>query len=157
MTTTANVPQINKENSIAIFVNTIKAGQAKGAFLIQEANILKKAIDYFNKDVKVKPEFGNNQDPEIVAVNLLIQGCQKVQNSVNNPLSLEDAATIFECFEYWVKLSNGEVKAAEPEPAPKKSAKAVAQSLKTVVEEDDDDNDEEPVERLITVKGKGRA
>jgi hypothetical protein len=69
-------------------------------------------------------------------------------------MTIDDAATVFECFEYWVKLSNGEVKAVEDEPPKKKSAKSVVQTMKTV-DEDDEEDEDEPLERLITVK-KGK-
>lgn len=94
MTTT-----LTRENTANVLIAMVKAGQKTGAFLLQETVLLKKACDYFIKDQK--PDMGEN--PEITAVNLLLQACQKINGSPNNPFTLEDASLIYEIFEFWEK------------------------------------------------------
>ena len=153
MSTSNGTPTLNKENAVAVLINSVRLGQNNGAFLIQEVSLLKKAIDFFNKDVTEKPTFNSTENPEIVAINLLIQACQKVNTTSKNPLSIDDAALIFDCFEFFVKeYGSGAVANTE---SSKPSAKAVASTLQK--HEEVEEEEEEPRERLITVKGKQRA
>ena len=134
---------INKQNSVQIMINTVKAGQQKGAFLLNDCVAIKKAIDYFNPEVKTKPDFGATENAELVAVNILIQACQKVNSHSNNPLSLEDGAILFEIFQFWLKATDPSAADAAPPSS----------LLKTVVDEESEDEDI-PQPKLMTVKGK---
>jgi hypothetical protein len=97
---------ITKENSIAILSNSVHMGQKMGAFLLKEASLLNKAIDYFKSDVKEKPDFGGVpvEQREIVAINLLVQGVQKAQSHGGEfAYSINDASLLWDIIEFLTK------------------------------------------------------
>ena len=101
--------EITKENSIPILVNSVRLGQKNGAYFLKECALLNKAIQYFNSDVKEKP-FADAQEPEVVAINLLLQGVQKAQmHGGEHSYSLEDAALLSEILDFWVKEGGKQV------------------------------------------------
>ena len=129
---------INKENSVIILSNSVRMGQKMGAYILRESNILKKAIDFFNPDVTEKPDFGGTQDPEIVAVNLLLQGVQKAQaHGGEHAYSIDDAALLWDIMEFWMKeggkavAQNVNVSGSSRKEETAKSSKPVATSLKS--------------------------
>lgn len=156
---------INKENSVAILVNSVRIGQKMGAYVLRETKLLKQAIDYFNPDVKDKPTFENSENPEIVAVNLLLQGVQKAQaHGGEFAYSIDDAALLWDIMEFWIKEGGKAVTQNVNVSGPvkeKKSAKQAAASVRTITKsapEDDDEEseDEKPSTPLITVSKKGK-
>lgn len=158
--------QINKENSITILANSIRRGQKMGAFLMREAKFLKQAIDYFDPNVKEKPElFKDIENPEITAVNLLLQGVQKAQSHGGElSYTLEEAEILWDIMEFWIKEGGNQVvntskatsSAVEKDG---KAAKAVVNSarakssIKEVEEDDDDETDE--IKPVFSIK-KGK-
>jgi hypothetical protein len=164
--------QINKENSITVLANSIRLGQKMGAFLMREAKLLKQAIDYFNPEVKEKPEiFKDVENPEVVAVNLLLQGVQKAQSHGGElAYSLEDAAVLWDVMEFWIKeggkqvVQNVNTKSADKDGKSAKdavnSARASSKSTKEVVhdKDSDDDEDDDEIKPLLSVKAsKGKS
>lgn len=159
---------MNKDQAISLLCNSVELAQKKGAFLLQEASLLKKAVDYFNKDAKSKPDFGSQENPEIVAINLLLQGVQKAQAHRECPFNLNDAALLFEVFEFLVKDSGKDVaqnvnlgsSASGSSGKKEKKAKSAVSALQASrIEEDEEEEDEDDDNEIrpITVKGKGKA
>lgn len=156
---------INKENSINVLLNSIRLAQKNGAYLLRESALLADAIDYFNPDVKEKPTFENSENPEVVAVNLLLQGVQKAQaHGGEFAYSIEDARLLWKITEFWVKEGGRAVTqnlASSSSQKEKKSAKAAANSVRQQEdkhEEVEDEDDEEEIHPIqVTKKGKERA
>jgi hypothetical protein len=147
---------LTKENSVQILINSVKLAQTKGCFLLQECALIKKAFDFFDKNVKEKPTFGESQeDPKVICCNLLLQSVQKANSSPNNPFSIEDAALLFQVFEFLAKEMGPEVTPKSNETSGSSTKAKASKSLRdsVVVDEEEDT----PVERLISVKGKGKA
>jgi len=89
---------LNSENSIVLLTRFIEVAQQKGAYQLREASILKKAVDYFNPDIKTKPVFREGDpNPELTAKSLLLQGAQVGQAKGSYPL--DDAALLFDIVE----------------------------------------------------------
>ena len=163
MSTTA----INKENSINVLTNSIRLGQKNAAYLLRESALLADAIDYFNPDVKEKPTFENSENPEVVAVNLLLQGVQKAQARGGEfSYSVEDARLLWKITEFWMKEGGRAVTqnlSGSSQQKDKKSAKAAVRQHEEKREdevEDEDDEEEEKSIRPIQIKsskGKERA
>ena len=83
---------LNNENSIQILHQYVELAQSKGAFILQEADLLKRACDIL---------FNNVTDNEInipTAKNLLIQGVQKGQR--HGAYTLADAATLHKIVQF---------------------------------------------------------
>lgn len=156
---------ITKENSITVLINSVRLGQRMGAYLLKEVSFLKKAIDYFDVNVKEenKPDLGEN--PEIVAVNLLLQGVQKAQQHGGEfSYSIDDAALLWDILEFWVK-EGGKAVAQNVNVGSSKSdkdgkaAKNAANSVRAQSKQDDDseeENDSNEI-RISSKKGKDRA
>lgn len=140
---------INKENSIVVLINSVRLGQKMGAYILREVKLLKQAIDYFNPDVKEKPTFDNAENPEIVAINLLLQGVQKAQaHGGEYAFSIDDAAFLWDIMEFWIKeggkgiAQNVNINGTTKEKNGK-SAKSAAASLRTIRTENGDDEEDE--------------
>lgn len=155
---------INKENSIAVLVNSVRFGQKMGAYALRETKLLKQAFDYFNPDVKDKPTFENSENPEIVAVNLLLQAVQKAQaHGGEFAYSIDDAALLWDIMEFWIKEGGKAVTqnvnvSGSPQKE-KKSAKQAASSVRNISKSEDkvlDESDEESDDNLISVSKKGK-
>jgi hypothetical protein len=153
---------INKENSITVLINSVRLGQKMGSYVLRETKLLKQAIDYFNPDVKDKPTFEDSENPEIVAVNLLLQGVQKAQaHGGEFSFSIDDAALLWDIMEFWIKeggkevTQNVNVSGSTSKEKNAKSAKQAASSVRSIkVEEDDEDYEDDA--KLITVSKKGK-
>ena len=124
--------QITKQNSVVILTTSIKLGQQNGCFLLGEAAMLKKAIDYFNPEVTTKPTFDSQEDPEIISINALLQGVQKIQSSKNNPFSIEDSALLWDIIQFWVK-STGQVAAPEAASSSEEAPEEVEEDVPITV------------------------
>jgi len=149
--------QMNKEQAISILTNSVELAQKKGSYLLQEAALLKKAIDFFNKDVKSKPDFGSSENAETVAINLLLQGVQKAQAHRECPFNLNDAALLFEIFELLVKEGGKEVAQNVNLGSSKKDNKEAVSAIKSKKEEESDDDDDNEIRPITTsTKGKNR-
>jgi len=77
---------LNDTNSIQILAQYIEVAQQKGAFLLGEAELLKRAIDFLINKVP------DNEITSDVAKNLLIQGVTKGQKS--GSYTLNDASLL---------------------------------------------------------------
>lgn len=80
------VVELNAETSVQILVQFVEIAQQKGAFILQEAAILKRA-----KDVALKKGVDEEINPQNAA-SLLIQGVNKGQKA--GCYSLDDAAIL---------------------------------------------------------------
>ncbi|KAJ3228630.1 hypothetical protein HDU81_006020 [Chytriomyces hyalinus] len=156
---------INRENSIAILSNSVRMGQKMGAYLLREVSLLKKAIDFFNPEIKDKPDFGGSQDPEIVAVNLLLQGVQKAQSHGGEfSYSIDDAALLWDIMEFWMKeggkavAQNVNVSSSPKSDKESKSAKSAVNSARVakISEEEEEEDDDNEIRVRPLSKGKER-
>ncbi|RKO94574.1 hypothetical protein BDK51DRAFT_26859 [Blyttiomyces helicus] len=129
---------INRKNSIAVLNNSIRMGQMNGAFLLREASLLKDA---------------KTNNPETVAVSLLLQGVQKAQaHGGEKAYSLDDAALLHKIHEFWLKELGSSVNQKE-----RRSAKAAASAARDTTSDDDDDEDEVSVNTVSLRSKKGKA
>ena len=96
-TTMAANLTLNPDNAKVLLCQYIEIANGKGSFLLREASLLNKAMDTLNKDVKNKPDFGNGQDPETTAINLLIQGAHKGQ--AHGSYNMKDSALLWDIIE----------------------------------------------------------
>lgn len=156
---------INKENSINVLVNSVRLGQKMGAFLLRESALLADAIDYFNPDIKDKPTFENSENPEVVAVNLLLQGVQKAQaHGGEFSYGMDDARLLWKIMEFWVKESGKAVTqnlasgSSKDKRQKGSAASAVRQQSEKVEEENDEEDDEDEIRPIqVSKKGKERS
>jgi hypothetical protein len=158
--------KLTKESCITILSNSVEIAQKRGTYLLQEASLLKKAVDFFNKELKEKPDFGSTENPEIVAINLLLQGVTKAQTHRECPFNLHDAALLFDVYEFLVKDSGKDVAqnvslGSGSGSSKKESKKSAVSALQAVTEEDsnsdsDDNNEIRPL-LVSSRKGKDRA
>lgn len=153
--------KLTKESCITILSNSVELAQKRGTYLLQEASLLTKAVDFFKKEDGEKPDFGGSTEPEIVAINLLLQGVTKAQNHRECPFNLHDAALLFDVYEFLVQNSGKDVAKNVGSSAPKKkeSKKSAVSALEAVQEESDSEEDDNEI-RPMTVssrKGKERA
>lgn len=131
---------LNPDNAKVLLCQYIEIANTKGSFLLREASLLNKAMDTLNKDVKNKPDFGNGQDPETTAINLLIQGAHKGQ--AHGSYNMKDSALLWDIIELLSKENaerNAEpVKETAREPRESKSHKSQPQPQRTEDSEDED-------------------
>lgn len=83
---------LDNNNSVQLLCQYVEIAQSKGAFLLQEAEVLKRATDFL---------LNNVQDSELNQTNakqLLIQGVTKGQR--HGAYTLGDAALIFKVIQY---------------------------------------------------------
>lgn len=123
--------ELNSENSIVLLTRFIEVAQQKGAYQLREASILKKAVDYFNPDIKTKPVFREGDtNPELTAKSLLLQGAQVGQAKGSYPL--DDAALLYDIVELVSKdlQSAAPASLADDESEPTPPAGISATSLK---------------------------
>lgn len=83
---------LDDKNSIDILLQYIEVGQQKGAYLLQEAELLKRAVDVLKNNV---PDAEINQSN---AKNLLVQGIHKAQK--HGSFTLNDAAILSKVVQY---------------------------------------------------------
>ena len=154
--------EINRENSIAVLVNSVNVGQKMGAYQLREAKLLHKAVQYFNPEVKTKPDFEGSANPEITAINLLLQGVQKAQlHGGDMAFSLDDAALISDVVDWLLKEYGKQVgqnvNTNDDKSGKKGSKNTNESSVKVSRHEDEDDEDDEDLPTITPRKGKGRA
>lgn len=133
-----------KENTIPILINSVRRGQAMGAYECKECSILLKALQYFDPKITEKP-FTNEQNPENVAVNLLLQGVQKA-NAHGGPyaFSIEDAALLWDITEFWIREGGKQVAAnVGTEEKAKKRKPSAVRSVVAIEEDDEEDEEDE--------------
>lgn len=99
----AAIPTATKDNAINVVLpHFIDIANSKGAFLLREASLLNKARDYLKPDVKVKPQFvEDDPNPRATALTLLLQGAHKAQ--AHGSFNLQESATVFEIVELITK------------------------------------------------------
>lgn len=153
----------DRKQRIAILINSVEAGQRMGAYLLREASLLKKAKDYFNEDLPAdkKSTFDGADNPEMVAVNLLLQGVAKAQaHGGPNAYSLDDADYLWEITQEFMKEMGKAVAqnvGGPSKPKEKPNPKAAAASIRgTDVDEEDDDDDANEIKAISPRKGKER-
>lgn len=90
--TTPQSITLDENNCIMYLVQYTELAQSKGAFMLQEADLLKRGVDVL---------VSNLQDPEInkqTAVQLMIQGITKGQR--HGAFTLADAALLFRVIQF---------------------------------------------------------
>ena len=92
MSSSDNVITLNNENSIKIIVQYIELAQQKGSYLLQEADLLKRAIDVVSGQ-------SDHQIDLATSKNLLIQGVLKGQQK--GAYTLSDAALLFQVVKFF--------------------------------------------------------
>jgi hypothetical protein len=113
-------PQLTKENAPLILSNFIGLANLKGAFLLRESHLLKKAIDYVNPEVKTKPTFTENDvNPRITALRLLVQGAHKAQQQ--GSFRIDDSSFLYTVCEFVEK----DLEAAEQDKPAKPNGTAL--------------------------------
>jgi hypothetical protein len=155
--------KLTKESCITILSNSVELAQKRGTYLLQEASLLTKAVDFFKKEDGEKPDFGGSKEnPEIVAINLLLQGVTKAQNHRECPFNLHDAALLFDVYEFLVQNSGKDVAqnvglgSSAPKKESKKSAVSALQAVQEQSDSEEDDNEIRPM-TVSSRKGKERA
>ena len=87
---------LDSKNSLEILTSYVELAQQKGAFLLSEAEILKRAMDVLVNNVNDK-EIDNN-----LALNLLVQGVNKGQR--HGVYTLNDASLISKVINFLLNL-----------------------------------------------------
>lgn len=83
---------LNDTNSIQILAQYIEVAQQKGSFLLNEAELLKRCIDFLINNVP------DNEINSNIAKNVLIQGVNKGQK--NGSYTLNDASLLSKVVQY---------------------------------------------------------
>lgn len=99
---------LDANNSVQILGQFVEVAQLKGAYLLQEAEALKRAMDVL---------FANSQDKdvnEVLAKQLLIQGVQKGQR--HGAYTLNDAALLSKVVQLVVESLPSEQQQPQPQP-----------------------------------------
>lgn len=89
--------QLDSKNSVQLLCQFVEMAQQKGAFLLQEAEVLKRAVDVAVNNASDKDIDLSN------AMNLLIQGVQKGQR--HGAYTLADAAAVHKVVQFIVSQS----------------------------------------------------
>lgn len=141
---------INRENSIAMLVQAAENAQKMGALHLRETPILKKALDYFKAEEDDKPDFDGAENPELVALNILLQIINRAQRHGGElAYSVDDAALLWEITEFWIKETGKEVT--------KGTTASKEKSSKSKAAKDDDSDDEDDIRPMSIGKGKSKA
>lgn len=92
MSNTENVITLNAETCVKILIQYIELAQQKGAYLLQEAELLKRAVDVVaNGQTDHQIDFNTSK-------NLLVQGVTKGQQK--GCYNLSDAALLFRAVQF---------------------------------------------------------
>lgn len=138
------IPNITKDNAVILMPQFIEVANSKGAYLLREASLLKKACDYVRPEVKTKPSFfEEDANPRATALRLLLQGAHKAQQQGSFVLS--DSAALFEICELVTK---------ELEDTEKKGGSGSLES--PIHKEEEHDDDTVDVRPISVTKGKAR-
>ena len=140
----ASIPTITKDNAVILLPQFIEVANSKGAFLLREASLLKKACDYVKPEVKNKPQFiEDDANPRATALRLLLQGAHKAQSQ--GSFLLHDSAALFEICELVTKeLEDTEKKGGAGNVTP------------VIHKEEEEDDDTVDVRSVSVTKGKAR-
>jgi len=139
-------PQLTKDNAPLILRHFIELANTKGAYLLRESHLLKKAIDYINPDVKSKPSFTENDaNPRSTALRLLVQGAHKAQQQ--GSFRIEDSSFLYTVCEMVEK----ELESSDQEVVQKQTKGA---SPENDAQEEDDEIDVRPI--TVTKKSSKR-
>lgn len=139
----AAVPTITKDNAVILLPQFIEVANSKGAYLLREASLLKKACDYVKPEVKAKPSFTDDDvNPRATALRLLLQGAHKAQ--AQGSFLLHDSAALFEICELVTK---------ELEDTERKSG---AGNVEQPIHKEEEDDDTVDVRSISVTKGKAR-
>jgi hypothetical protein len=110
--------KLTKENVHVFLGRFIEIANLKGAYALQESNILTKAIDYLSPEVKNKPTLREDDpNPRATALDLLVKGALKAQKE--GAFFLRDSAALYEIVELARKSleeSDGETGGKTPAP-----------------------------------------
>lgn len=117
-------------NSIDILCKYVELAQQKGAFLLKEADLLKRSIDILT-DVEKNGDISKGD-----CLNILIQGVNKGQQS--GSYSLADAALIWRVMEYLQNISQAQATAPQATAPTPQAPVQQQQPVKTDVTEDDE-------------------
>jgi hypothetical protein len=98
-----NVITLTNENSLQILIQYVELAQQKGSYLLQEAELLKRAVDVVNGQKDHQIDFNASK-------NLLIQGVVKGQQK--GAYNLSDAALLFQA----VKLLDSQSESTQQTP-----------------------------------------
>lgn len=127
----------------------VEIANLKGAYLLREANLLNKAIDYVSPEVKAKPSFTENDaNPRATALRLLVQGAHKAQDK--GCFQIKDSAVLYEVCELVTK----ELEEISGEGREGERSKSLPAAEKRKTGHDDLDVDDEVNVRPITVTKK---
>ncbi len=98
---------LNKDTARLILSQFVENANTKGCYTLKDAMLLKRAADYFSKDVKEKiPLVENDVDPEGTAENVLVSGVQVAQSK--GAYSLSDSAMLFQVVSYLEAMRKNE-------------------------------------------------
>lgn len=89
--------QLDANNSVQLLCQFVEMAQQKGAFLLQEAEVLKRSVDVVLNGAEDKDVSKSN------GLNLLIQGVQKGQR--HGAYTLADAAVLHKVIQFLVSQS----------------------------------------------------
>jgi hypothetical protein len=108
--------KLTKDNVHVFLGRFIEIANLKGAYALQESNILTKAIDYLSPEVKNKPTLREDDpNPKATAMDLLVKGALKAQKE--GAFFLRDSAALYEIVELARKtLEDGEGDAGQKAP-----------------------------------------
>lgn len=100
---------LDNQNSVQILVQYVELAQTKGAFLLQEAELLKRSADVLLNNVE------DNEINQPTAKNLLIQGIHKGQK--HGAYTLNDAALLSKVVQFVTANMDSPVSSQEtPKP-----------------------------------------
>ena len=124
-----SVITLDNQNSVRILSQYVELAQQKGAYLLNEAEILKRAIDFLINNV---PDHEVNEN---LAKNLLIQGVNKGQKE--GCYTLNDASLLCKVVQFvGTSLQNA---ASQPPQPPPSQQETVQETIQETVQDTSDD------------------
>lgn len=132
---------LNDKNTVEILSKYVEVAQQKGAYLIQEAEVLKRACDVLLYNI-VDKEINKNMSKQ-----LLIQGVVKGQT--HGAYSLNDASLLHKVIMF-VSTSLQ----PQPQPQPQQSEPQVSKPVASKPEEQEDEYDLSDLAEPIPLKPK---
>lgn len=143
-TSEPTVLTLDNTNSIQILSQYIELAQQKGAFLLNEAEILKRAMDVLVNNV---PDHEINKQ---TSIQLLIQGVNKGQR--HGSYTLNDASLLSKVVQY--VSSSYQQPSSEPKPQETQTQSSSSNSQEIVQEELESDDDLADLATPIPLKPK---
>ena len=140
MSSQENLPSVitlDDSNSLQILLQYVEFAQQKGAFLLQEAEVLKRSADVLVNNVP------DNDIDSNKAKELLILGATKGQR--HGAYTLNDAALLSKVVQYvGASLQNQQpVQEQVQQPVQQPVQQQVQQEVEEVQDEDEDENDDD--------------